>query len=281
MVKVVHRGNSMSDTNSFNDRGISRRQLLRGSGATIGLLGLGTGRVTAHSSDERDCSETTIRPNMVHYDDSIHQVCDDEHPESTALQEDVRTSLKEQYPTVGSLIDAGFIPYFDFFADGGWSHWINPEFIGDDEMVNPDRPESILVDHTWWRPIGVMFIATEEGDSVDPPPTIYVDEETEEGNGKCIPWHAHVGLPGRYSWWKYQQVYEGRRDKGLPCRTPWMAHVWIYPHEKSIYAHAAPEERGGPPAEDPGFQTDADPNEEKLGPEHLPDAVKDKVNKML
>jgi len=32
-----------------------------------------------------------------------------------------------------------------------------------------------------------------------------------------------------------------------------------------------------PPAEEPGFETGANPNEEELGPEHLPDTVLDKV----
>ncbi len=271
----------MSDTSEPNDTSISRRHVLQLSGGAVVFAGLGAGRAAADHDEEYDladneyCSETTLRPGMVHYDDSIHEVCDDDHPESQALQADVKESLEENYPTVGALIDAGFIPYLDFFDGGSWSHWINPAFLGDDSMLDADRPESVLVDHTYWRPIGVMFIATDEGEPVNPPPRAYMDEEVDS---PCIPWHAHVGLPGRSSWWKYYTAHHGPTE--FPCKTPWMMHVWSYPHPESIYAHAAPEERGGPPAEEPGFETDADPNEEELGPEHLPDAVLDKVGEM-
>ena len=278
----------MSNTDPKSDRRISRRRVLQ-SGGTIAVLGLGTTPGLAHdSTDDPDdyCSETTLRPGMVHYDDSMHEVCRDDHPESEQLQEDVKRSLEENYPTVGALIDDGFIPYFDFFADGDWSHWIQPDYIGDDSMVDPERPESVLVDHEWWRPIGVMFIATKDGEDVGSPPSVYEDQSDGDGDGDetegdgdstdaCTPWHAHVGFPGRYSWWKYKTVYEDGGD--FPCRTPWMMHVWRYSHEESIYAHAAPDERGGPPAEPAGFGTDIDTDEETLGPEHLPDAIKSKV----
>ncbi|MFC7195935.1 hypothetical protein ACFQL4_17020 [Halosimplex aquaticum] len=51
-------------------------------------------------------------------------------------------------------------------------------------------------------------------------------------------------------------------------------HVWRYDHPESVYAHHAPPRgnRGGPPAEDAGFETDAVPGEDPLGPEVLPDA---------
>lgn len=261
----------MPDPNSRDEPRLSRRRLLQLSGGTVGLLGLGSTPAAADGSDY--CSETTIRPSTVHYDDSIHEVCADDHPKTQSLQADVRASLTEEYPTVGSLIDAGFLPYFDFFDDGSWSHWLNPAFVGDGSVLDPARPASILVDHTWWRPIGVMFIATANGVSLDPPPTVYAEGS---GTDRCTPWHAHVGIPGRYAWWKYKQAYD-RSLMQFPCRTPWMMHVWIYPHSESLYAHSAPSERGGPPAEDPGFDTDADPDEVELGPEHLPDAIRDEV----
>ena len=256
-----------------DDSRLSRRRVLRGLSGTVGVAGLATGTAAAGGSTDRtdECPEATVRPEMVHYDDSVHEVCADDAPETRALQEDVRASLESNFPTVGSLIDAGFVPYFDFFADGSWSHWLNPEFLGDDSVVDADRPESILVDHTYWRPIGVMFIATADGDRVDPPPSVY-----EDADGRaCTPWHAHVGLAGRYAWWKYRKAYHG--DPEVPCRTPWMMHMWKYEHGESLYAHGAPAERGGPPAEDPGFETDADPDEEALGPEHLPDALRDRA----
>lgn len=269
----------MSDTNDTSGRTVTRRRLLQGSGA-VALTGLGA---VPAAADERDdgglydeeyCQQTSFRPKMAHYDHSIDEVCDDDHPETQERQDEVDHVLEEHFPTVGALIDDGFIPYLDFFGDASWAHWINPEYVGDDELLDAHSPESILVDNTYWRPIGVMFIATEDGEPVDPPPSVYSDDES----GACSPWHAHVGVPGRSAWWKYRKVH-GDIGK-FPCRTPWMLHVWRYDHEESIYAHAAPEERGGAPAEEPGFETDADPDEEELGPEHLPDAVHDKAREM-
>ena len=184
---------------------------------------------------------------------------------------------------MGSLIDAGFIPYFDFLTaeeGAGWSHWLSPAFIGDDSVRDPTRPESVLVDHKWWRPIGVMFIATREGEQIDPPP-VYEDERGDGTERACVPWHAHVGLPGRYSWWKYRTYYAEHAPlvPEIQCRTPWMMHVWAYPHPESVYAHAAPPRgsRGGPPAEEAGFETDAVPGEDALGPDVLPAVVKHRI----
>lgn len=261
-----------------NETAVSRRRLLGVAGSGLGVLGLGSAPVGADSSghseeDDTECPKATLESRMVHYDDSIHGTCSDDHPSSEALQAAVKTSLKENYPTVGALIDAGFIPYFDVFTDGRSAHWINPTFIGDDSMLDPDRPESILVDKELWRPIGVMFIATENGEPVDPPPAIHSDEDDHDSG--CRPWHAHVGFPGRYSWWKYRKIHQKRTE--FPCRTPWMMHVWRYSHQESIYAHGAPEELGDSSPEPPGFDTDADPNEEALSLEHLPDAVRNRV----
>lgn len=243
-----------------NDRPLSRRRLLSALGATAGFATVGVGEVGATRSgrDAEGCPETTIGPSMVHYDDSIHEVCSDDAPETVAIREAVKTSLADEYPTVGALIDAGYIPYFDFFAEGSWSHWINPEFVGDDSTVDPARPESILVDHTWWRPIGVMFVATVDGERRDPPPTVYED------GGACVPWHAHVGLPGRYAWWKYQTVYGHDVDGEFPCQTPWMLHVWNYPHPESTYAHGAPSIAVGRPQKTPDSRRTSTPTRRNL-----------------
>lgn len=270
----------MTNDNQSPER-TTRRRVLRASGVAA-LAGFASAPAAASDLREEEyCEQTTTEPSMVHYDDSMEQVCDDDHPGSKAIQDEVRDALEENYPTVGALVDDGFIPYFDFFADTDWAHWINPEYIGDDEVLNADRPESVLVDNTYWRPIGVMFVATDEGEPLDSPPPVYHDEDVEASGGDCTPWHAHTGLPGRYSWWKYQNVHGESFQLRPPCRTPWMMHVWIFDHEHSIYAHDPPAERGGPPAEPPGFETDADPTEEELGPQHLPDAVRAKGRQLL
>jgi hypothetical protein len=192
---------------------ISRRSVLRAtSGAFSVSPVVGTPSGDALGSRGR-CPEATVEPEMEHCAGTNAEACADDHPETEAIQEAVSQTLEIRYPDVGTLIDEGFVPYFDLLKsgeEGGYSHWLNPEFIGDETVLDPDRPESVLVDNKWWRPIGVMFIATEDGNPVDDPPAVY-----GERPDACSPWHYHVGLPGRFAWWYYRKVYDEDRKAGL------------------------------------------------------------------
>lgn len=54
-----------------------------------------------------------------------------------------------------------------------------------------------------------------------------------------------------------------------------MMHVWAYPHPEGVYAHGAPppEYRPGDPANEAGFETDAEPGEDELDWNVLPETV--------
>ncbi|WP_254522599.1 hypothetical protein [Natrinema caseinilyticum] len=260
---------------------VSRRSLLRASAGAASLSSVGSVRGAGDDSGRRDvrafdreCPEATLEPGMTDCDGTTTEGCADDHPATTELRSAVGETLDRRYPDVGSLIDAGFVPYFDALdgGDDGWSHWLSPDFIGGDAVLEPERPESVLVDNDSWRSMGVMFIATAGGDPVDPPP-VY-----DEGgsDGRCSPWHAHVGVPSRFGWWYYRQAYERDFAAGtleVPCRTPCMLHIWTVDHPESVYAHDAPpaEYRDLSPADDPGFRTDAVPGEDELGWDVLPD----------
>lgn len=280
---------------SGNDgRGLSRRAVLRRTGIASTVLATGSGAVATGTarghgeegdSDADYCAQTTTEPRMVAFDDDGMAACDADHQASKSLQTDVATALDERFPTVGAMIEDGYVPYFDFATapDGDdVSHWINPEYLGDDGVIDPRRPESIMVDHHWWRPLGVMFIATRDGEEVDPPPAVY---RSDDGDA-CLPWHTHVGLPGRKSWWKYRAT---RVDavaavrEGVPCRTPWMMHVWAFDHPEGVYAEGSLPRgsRGGPPAEPAGFETDAVPGEDDLDAEALLDAGNEELREWV
>ncbi|WP_254528256.1 hypothetical protein [Natrinema gelatinilyticum] len=260
---------------------VSRRALLRASAGTAALASGGTVRAAAGDSAgraarafDRGCPEASLEPGMTDCEGTTSEGCADDHPATIELRLAVEETLDRRYPDVGSLIDAGYVPYFDTFegGDDGWSHWLRPDFIGGDGMLEPEQPESVLIDNDSWRSIGVMFIATAGGESVDPP-AVY-----DEGGsaGRCSPWHAHVGLPSRFGWWYYRQAYERDFAAGnleFSCRTPCMLHVWAVDHPKSVYAHDAPpaEYRDRSPADDPGFRTDAVPGEDELDWDVLPD----------
>jgi hypothetical protein len=302
---------------------LSRRALLQATAGTAALSAVGTAQASGVDRTERwlsgRCPDATIRPSMGHCAGASMEGCADDHPVTVELRDAVAETLESRYPDVGALLEAGFKPYFDTLDgdDDGWSHWLSPEYIGDDAVLDPERPESVLVDNESWRSIGVMFIATRDGDPIERPPAVYnADDEREGGDNydyvddghdhsedddhhdhhdddsnhdhddhhghheddpdRCSPWHYHAGLPGRFAWWYYQQVYEGAYREGeidLPCETPCMLHVWTVDHPEGVYAHGAPpaEYRPRDPADDPDFENGATPGEDELGWETLPD----------
>lgn len=247
---------------------LSRRDVLRASGGVFGLSGT-AGNASPSFSFTTDCPDATTRPAMRDCASATMAGCADDHSRTVELKTAAEDALDQSFPTVGALLDDGFVPYFDLLTDGdagGWSHWLNPRYIGDDSILDAGRPAAVMVDNKWWRPLGVMFVATRDGEQLDEPPAVYGESDDEE---RCSPWHHHVGLPGRYAWWKYQQVWGDGAKTGLrlPCRTPCMMHVWTFPNPGGVYAHGPPPRgsRGGPPAEPAGFETDATPGEDVLG----------------
>jgi hypothetical protein len=260
---------------------VSRRALLHASAGTAALSVGGSVRASGDDGAtgtgrqfDRGCPEATLEPGMTPCEGASTEGCADDHPETTELRSAVRDSLETRYPDVNALLDAGYKPYFDVLetGDDSWSHWLSPAFIGNGDLLNPERPESVLVDNRSWRSIGVMFVATLDGEPVEPP-AVYGEDSSEV---RCSPWHAHTGLPGRFAWWYYRQAYEQEFQHGdleFPCRTPCMLHAWSVDHPESVYAHDAPprEYRDLPPAEDPAFDTDAVPGEDELDWDVLPD----------
>lgn len=233
---------------------LSRRMVLRSAAVgTAGLALVGTAGATGDSPETGfKCGyDDPIRGSDGHAMAPYHDACADDHPETKRLREDCRDVLDRKYPNVGALVADGYIPYFDKVIPGpefeGYSHWLNPEYIDNGAMLDPERPESVLVDNNTWCPIGVMFIADAgaEGDPVyvecDEPDAYDHDgghhghdhdesghdeghhghnnsdhehensDHEHEGGDDCVtcaPWHGHTDLPARFAWWYYRQVYD-------------------------------------------------------------------------
>jgi hypothetical protein len=236
------------------------------------------------------CDVDTENPDLERVNEVWPECTDWPEPTKQIIVES-RESLTQVYNDVGTLIAMGYIPYFDVVTPGptgGVSHWLHPGYIGDNHYEpNPLRPDSIILDNQWWKPIGPMYIATEEGE-------VHWKNEEEEimevrdawgyenACGECYPYHPHDGVAGRFAWWYYRQVHEQDAAAGdvmLPCYTAPMMHSWIYPtpdgpHGATSGAPPRKYRPGGPPNQ-PGYPAPVDPGEASLSLDVLPAAVRE------
>jgi hypothetical protein len=162
-------------------------------------------------------------------------VCDEDNPTVKSIVEGVQEALDPQtgkFRNFAAMSTFGYMPYADaplLGLSGGQGHWINPGYIEDGHLMDPDRPESILVDR-WNRPIGVMFINDQPTDPADPStagPDMYVGEDGTPCNG----WHYHTEILADAYWYAYKYLYSDdvvNGDLQPPDRTPDLMHVWAY-----------------------------------------------------
>ena len=112
--------------------------------------------------------------------------------------------------------------YFNFgvTAPGGWDHWINTEWIADDHILDPTRPESLVYRSTpeGWELEAAMFYLPPGHDMTNIPEDL-----------AWLPgWHQHPELcvtpDGRYA-----GLTDGNGNcfSGAPSDMPPMMHVWI------------------------------------------------------
>lgn len=115
---------------------------------------------------------------------------------------------------------------FRSIGDGGTGeeHYVNPTFMEDDTILNPDQPESLVYDTTVTpkKLVAAMFMLT-PGSDLDDAPDI---------GGALTQWHIHNNLcfntEGRVA-----GLTDGEGGCPAPLvkgpETP-MIHVWIVPH---------------------------------------------------
>jgi hypothetical protein len=122
-------------------------------------------------------------------------------------------------------------------ADTGFEHFVNYELIGDDVILDPSQPESLVfrVDGDARTLVSAMFIAGDR--PID-------DPELVEFGGPLMQWHVHdnlcwgLGEDGRPT---VVGVLEAPGDQCPPgsinagAENP-MVHVWIAPHECGPFA---------------------------------------------
>jgi hypothetical protein len=191
-----------------------------------------------------------------HGDHDPYAGCDEDHPVTVDIRSRVTFALENIYTDVAALTALGYHPYFDGAVPGGYppggegvAHWIGPHYIDDGVVLDPLRPEAILLDD-WNRPIGMMFIE----ESSEPGPPVYVNED----GTPCYPWHPHTDAPARFGWMWYRAIYdESYKDGSMeyPDQTPAMMHVWVNNPNGTYNGHDYPptEYREGPPGPLPSY----------------------------
>lgn len=178
--------------------------------------------------------------------------CDENNPNVQAIIQGVRDTLTNSFPDISTMLARGYLPYFDaplFGLSGRQGHWINSAYMEDGHIMDPKRPESILVDR-WNRPIGVMFI---EDQPETPGPSIY---ENEDGT-PCNAWHYHSEITADSYWYLYKYLYSNDIQEGdiePEDRSPDLMHVWRYGDYQYQWTHAAP----------PADQLPGDPTPEEI-----------------
>jgi hypothetical protein len=187
--------------------------------------------------------------------------------EQVAEAHDLVARTEEALPRFADSSQLEALGFFDFgiSAPGGYDHWINPGWIDDDHLLDPDFPESLVFRHMpdgGYELQAAMFFLPSGHDMSNIP------EDLQWWPG----WHMHDDLcvddGGRFT--GIVDV-DGTCFSGHPSDMPPMMHIWVVDNECG-HRFASIDIGGvecdvmhhGPGHEDPGHE---DPGHEDPGHE--------------
>jgi hypothetical protein len=142
--------------------------------------------------------------------------------EQRAVLHDMIERAEAELPAFSDPASLPALGFYNFgvTAPGGWDHWINTEWMSDDHILDPTRPESLVYRSTaeGWKLEAAMYFLPPGNDMT----TIPHDLAWLPG------WHQHPELcltpDGRYAG---QVDGNGNCFSGAPSDLPPMMHVWI------------------------------------------------------
>jgi hypothetical protein len=108
------------------------------------------------------------------------------------------------------------------------AHFVNPRYLADGEMMNPEKPEFLLYTKRLdgnWRLVGTMF---------------YDEKNTEAAPsyfGPLDQWHLHENLC--FVGAAVRTVTAAADCKGglYVAKTAWQLHVWVVPSPTGVFSH--------------------------------------------
>ncbi len=157
-----------------------------------------------------------------------HEPTSEQMQEAAALIADTKAATA-QYSNVAAAQQAGFRSIGDGFT--GVEHWVNPQFMADSAILDPEQPESIVYrvnpDRTK-ELITVMYIL----------PRGWTMEDVPDVAGNLTVWHDHDNLCFDPETSRLSGVFvDGKcRPGGVHVQTAPMLHVWVTPNPCGPFA---------------------------------------------
>ena len=172
---------------------------------------------TLNKDNWKKASEVdTKRPGI--YEVSIYPPGTEPTPEQVEaanklIQDTLEAAKRHNWFDISVAFDDGFDPYDP-------NHFINMDFVHDEYVLNPDRPENLMFYTTPTGPklVGVMYLLGS------------IDEHGPQVGGPLTIWHYHV-MPIPYCWDVYPNHIpeeKGHCAMGVADeRSAEMLHVWF------------------------------------------------------
>ena len=108
------------------------------------------------------------------------------------------------------------------------AHFVNPAYLADGHMLDPERPEFLLYTKRLdgnWRLVGVMFY---QEASTDVAPSFF---------GPLDAWHRHENLCFVGPNVRVATDQADCRGGLFVKETAWQLHVWVVPSDNGVFAH--------------------------------------------
>lgn len=151
-------------------------------------------------------------------------------PVGTAQQEHAATQLwratetaTRRYASLSAAVEDGYVA-FNPIGDP-LVHYVNPEYLRDGRVLDPEHVESLLYEASLRGPVLVAAMYSLEDPSASPPDIA----------GQLTPWHRHDDLC-----FTPQGEVVGAAPRcpagSATYFTPWMLHVWLVPDRYGPFA---------------------------------------------
>lgn len=132
-----------------------------------------------------------------------------------------------KYQDIQAAFAAGYVQLTQDLP-GIAAHFVNPRYLADGEMMNPEKPEFLLYTKRLdgnWRLVGTMF---------------YDEKNTEAAPsyfGPLDQWHLHENLC--FTGAAVRTVTGAADCKGglYVKKTAWQLHVWVVPSATGVFSH--------------------------------------------